>query len=76
MADAAELSAKLDAIASNAAAAKDAADDDAAAVAEELMGRHAEAVARLEFMISSLANSMSAEARQNGLCVRAAAWLV
>ncbi len=72
MADATELSAKLDGIRSAAAAAAAAGAEHAAAVADELASRHAEALASLEFVVTASNNSLSAELRREADKTRAA----
>jgi hypothetical protein len=72
LADATELSAKLDSIRSAAAAAAATGAENAAAVADELACRHAEAFASLEFIVTASNNALSAELRREADKTRAA----
>ena len=71
LADATELSAKLDSIRNAAAAAAAAGAETAAAAADELACRHAEALASLEFIITSSNNALSGELRREADKTRA-----
>jgi hypothetical protein len=62
MADAGMLCSKLDAIMT----ATSCAENDAAALTEDLMQQHAEAMEQLEFTVSASNNALSAEASARG----------
>jgi len=72
LADATELSVKLDGIKSSAAAAAAASEENAAALAEDLACRHAEALASLEFVMTAANTSLSADVRREADKTRAA----
>ena len=72
LADATELSGKLDSIRALAAAAVAAGAENATAAAEELASKHAEALASLEYHITSSNNAISADVKREAEKTRAA----